>query len=114
MEDISKLNAIRICKIASIVRNYYLDTVYIRRNIYNVRTRLCRLNFDNYIFISILFKAFNSEGIEYIKKIDLEDEIKLLGIIFILPRCIYMAKKFLEIIIINNTYNTNRFNYLFY
>ncbi|KAK3343017.1 hypothetical protein B0H65DRAFT_427801, partial [Neurospora tetraspora] len=43
-----------------------------------------------------------------------EDPERLLSLIFTFPAYISMVKIFPEIIIINNTYNTNRFNYPFY
>ncbi|KHE80015.1 hypothetical protein GE21DRAFT_1219411, partial [Neurospora crassa] len=37
INDIFKLNTIRICKVTSIVRDRYPDSIYTRRDIYNAR-----------------------------------------------------------------------------
>ena len=97
IDDTSKLNAIRAREIIIIVRNKFPNSVYIRVDIYNVRTILCRCNFEGYILIGALIKLFDDNDIEYIKKMDLEDPERLLGIVFTFPDCMEMAKKFLEV-----------------
>ena len=42
-------------------------------------------NFDNYIPTATLVKAFDDNNINYIKKMDLEDETRVFSIVFILP-----------------------------
>ena len=101
------MNIIRVCEVASTIRNEYKDSVYIRRDIYNARTKFRRYNFDNYIPTIILLKTFDKNDINYIKKIDLEDEIRLFSIIFTFPQYISIVKRFYKIIIVNNIYNTN-------
>ncbi|KHE79311.1 hypothetical protein GE21DRAFT_1221207, partial [Neurospora crassa] len=92
----------------------YPNSIYIRRDIYNTRAFLRRCNFNSYTPTSTFFKVFNNNEVEYIKKIDLNNMIRLLGIVFIFIYYIYIIQQFPKVIIIDNIYNTNRFNYPFY
>lgn len=114
IEENSKINIIRAREITIIVQNKYPNIIYINKNIYNARIYFRRRNLNGYTLTSTLLKVFNNNDIDYIKKIDLNDKIKLLSIIFIFLRYLYIVKRFLKVIIVDNIYNTNRFNYPFY
>ncbi|KAL0466373.1 hypothetical protein QR685DRAFT_451517, partial [Neurospora intermedia] len=114
INNTSKFNTIRIRKITTIVRKEFLNSIYTRTNIYNAQAHIYRRNLDSYTPTSALIKSFNNNGIKYIKKINPNNNERLLGLIFTFPACIEIARIFLKIIITNNTYNTNRFYYPFY
>ncbi|KAL0467731.1 hypothetical protein QR685DRAFT_574505 [Neurospora intermedia] len=97
-----------------VIQNRYLDSIYIRWDIYNTRTFFHQYNFNSYIPTSIFLKVSHNNEVKYIKQMDLDGEIRLLGIIFILVRYIYIVQRFPTVMIINNIYNINRFNNPFY
>ena len=97
INNTSKFNGIRVREIIFIVRNIFPNTIYIRIDIYNARVRFRRKNLNRYIPISALIKLFNDNGFEYIKKIDPNDENRLLGLIFTFLDCIKLAKLNLEV-----------------
>lgn len=96
------------------MRKEFPRSVHIRIDIYNVRAKFRRRNLDGYTPTSTLIKLFDNNNIEYIKKIDPKDPEHLLGLIFTFPTYIEIAKIFLKVIIINNTYDINQFNHPFY
>ena len=99
IDNTFKLNIIRVREIIIIIRNEFPNSVYIRRDIYNACARLRRRNFEGYILIGILIKLFNDNDIKYIKKMDLNNPNRLLGLIFTFLVYIKMVKIFLEVYI---------------
>ncbi|KAK3487409.1 uncharacterized protein B0T23DRAFT_323515, partial [Neurospora hispaniola] len=114
IDNTSKLDTIQIREISTIVREDFPSSIYTRTDSYNPRARIRHRNLNNNTPTNTLIKSFNNNNIKYIKKIDLEDNERLLGLIFTFPTYINIARIFPEVIIINNMYNTNHFYYPFY
>lgn len=105
----SRQVGIRARDIGGIVRGHFPESVFTQRDIYNARAQIHREQLGGYSSTAALIKLFDEKDIPYVVQWAEDEPDRLVGLVWTLPYCIRMWRRFSEVISFDNTYNTNRF-----
>ncbi|KAF6828275.1 mutator-like element [Colletotrichum musicola] len=100
--------------VRAVVQEQFPDSNFTQRDIYNARALINREKLDRYLLSTVLIKLFNKRRVPYIVKWDKDDSNRLVGLVWTFPYCLWIWKRFPEVINFNNIYNTNRFKLLLF
>ncbi|KEY71447.1 hypothetical protein S7711_10113 [Stachybotrys chartarum IBT 7711] len=109
IQSSSRRVGIRARDVHSIVKEKHTDTVLTRKDIYNARAAIGREKLGGLPTSAALLKQFDDRGIPYIAKWVKDEPDRLVGLVWTLPYCIRMWRRFPEVLSLDNTYSTNRF-----
>lgn len=109
--DLSRRSGIRARDVASLVQEQHPDTAFTQRDIYNARALVTREKLASHNPTAALIKLFDENNTPYVAKwLDEETpQRRLVGLVWTVPYCIQMWRRFPEVLSFDNTYNTNRF-----